>query len=262
MADRVAHLSYLAIAPLANRNRQRGVSGFAPGQLDVGRRRPASLDHHAAREPGEIARIGQPEHARLVDARHAVAGMGEPRREVAVIGQYQQAFRFEIQPPDRIDILPHAVDQIQHGRPALRIRSRGDVAAGLVEQEVAMVFGHLHPAAVHTDVVARCVGFRAELAHAGAVDRHAALQDQLLGRAARGDARLRDDFLKAFHGPIYTRDVFSATAGPPRNPPAATTRRPAACDRRPGARSHSSSAGAPASVPGPGPPDIQLRETG
>ena len=87
MADRIAHLSYLAIAPLADGNRQRGVSGFAPGQLDVSRRRPASFDHHAAREPGEIARIGQPEHAGLVDARHAVPGMGEAGREIAVIGQ-------------------------------------------------------------------------------------------------------------------------------------------------------------------------------
>ena len=57
-----------------------------------------------------------------------------------------------------------------------------------------MVFGHLHAAAVHADVVVRRVGLGAELAHGGAVDRHAALQHQLLARAARGDARLRQDF--------------------------------------------------------------------
>ena len=72
-----------------------------------------------AREPVEIVRVGHAEHARLVDARDAVARMRQPRREVAVVGQQQQAFGVEVEPPDRIDVLAHAAQQIDDRRPPL-----------------------------------------------------------------------------------------------------------------------------------------------
>ena len=108
-----------------------------------------------AREPIEIVLVGHAEDARLVDARDAVARMRQPRREVAVVGQQQQAFGVEVEPSDRVDVLAHAAQQIDHRRPPLRIRSRRDVAARLVQQEIAMALDELDAAAVDADVVAR-----------------------------------------------------------------------------------------------------------
>ena len=62
-----------------------------------------------------------------------------------------------------------------------------------------MLLRQLDAAAVHADVVARRVGLRAELANRRAVHGHASLEHQLLGRAPRRDAGLREDLLQPFH---------------------------------------------------------------
>ena len=107
---------------------------------------------------------GTPSTLCFVHARHAVARMREPRRQVAVVGQDQQALGVEVEPADGVDVLAHARQQIDHRRPLLRIRSRRHVAARLVEQHVAMALGNLDAAAVDADVVVRRIGLRAQLA--------------------------------------------------------------------------------------------------
>ena len=155
MADRLAHLPHLPVAPLVDGDRRSvGLTGLAAAvQLDLGRRRAAAVDHDAAREPVEIVRVGHAEDARLVDARDAVARMGEPRRQVAVVGQQQQPFGVVVEPADRVDVLAHAAQQVEDRRPPLRIRARRDVAARLVQQEIAVVLGDLDAPAVDADVV-------------------------------------------------------------------------------------------------------------
>ena len=64
----------------------------------------------------EVVRVGDAEHAGFVHARHAVTRMGEPRGEVAVVGQDQQTLGVEIEPADRIDVVAHAGEQIDHRR--------------------------------------------------------------------------------------------------------------------------------------------------
>ncbi len=58
-----------------------------------------------------------------------------------------------------------------------------------------MMLGDLHAPAVHADVVVRWIGFRPELAHGDAVHADAPLEHQRFAGAARGDSRLRQDFL-------------------------------------------------------------------
>ena len=60
--------------------------------------------------------------------------------------------------------------------------------------------GDLDAPAVHADVVGAASAFVPELADRRAVDRHAPVEHELLGRAPRGDAGLREDLLKTFHG--------------------------------------------------------------
>src|SRR5439155_5752529 len=92
-----------------------------------------------------------------------------------------------------------AAQQIDDRRPPLWIRARRDVAARLVQQQVPVLLDDLHPAAVDANVVARGIGLAAKLADRGAVHLHASVEHELLARAARGDSRVREDFLKALH---------------------------------------------------------------
>ena len=60
---------------------------------------------------------------------------------------------------------------------------------------ISVLLDDLDPPAVDANVVARRIRLRSQLAHGDAVHGDAALEHQLLGRAARGDASLREDFL-------------------------------------------------------------------
>jgi hypothetical protein len=50
-----------------------------------------------------------------------MARMRQPRGEIAVVGEQQQALGVVVQPSDRIHIFPHASQQIDHGWPPLRV---------------------------------------------------------------------------------------------------------------------------------------------
>ncbi len=195
VTDRVAHLSHLTVSSFANRDDQ--VAGT--GDLHVRRLCAAILDRHTLRQPIDVVAIGFAEHPHVVHARDAVARMRETRGEIAVVGEQEQTFGVEVEPPDRIYVFADAAQKIDHGRTPLRIGSRRHVPARLVEQQVAVMFRDFHTPAVDADVVARRVGFRAELADCLAVDGDASLEHQLLARAARGDARLRENLLETLH---------------------------------------------------------------
>ncbi len=60
----------------------------------------------------------------------------EPVRELAVIGQQQQAFTGVVESADRIDASPDAAEQVHHGGPLLRIAHGSDVSFWLVQQQV------------------------------------------------------------------------------------------------------------------------------
>ena len=128
-----------------------------------------------------------------------MAGVRQVRRQLAVVGQEEQPFGLEIQTAHGIHVLAHAAQQIDDRRTPLRIRSRRQVTARLVQQEIAVMLDDLDPAAVHADVVVCRIRFRAELADSRAIHRDAAVEHQLLRRAARGDSGLRQDFLEALH---------------------------------------------------------------
>ena len=197
MADRVAHLPHLTVPPFAHRDAQ--VAGAE--RLHVGRPGLLAVDDDAFLKAIEIVVVGHAEDPRLVHARHAVTRMGQLRGEVAVVGQDEQPFGIVVEASDRVDVVAHAPQQIDHRRPPLGIGPRRDVAARLVQQEVEAALGELDAAAVHADVIAGGVGLRPEFANRRAVDGHASVEHQLLGGAPRGDAGLRQDFLQPLHMP-------------------------------------------------------------
>ena len=71
-----------------------------------------------------------------------------------------------------------------------------------MQRDIDEVLGWPDQTAVHLDVILVQIGFAAELGYRGAIDRDAALEDQLLGVTPRGYARLRKDFLQSFGRPL------------------------------------------------------------
>jgi len=112
-----------------------------------------------------------------------VARVGELGRQVAVIGEDQQALGVEVEASDRIHGFAHPGEEIHHRGPALRIHARGDVAGGLVEQDVAVPLRPFHAAAVHPDVVGGGIGLDAHLTRHDAVHGDASLGHEPLGGA-------------------------------------------------------------------------------
>jgi hypothetical protein len=106
-----------------------------------------------------------------------------------------RAFRIEVEAAHGIEILAHAGEQIDHRRPPLRIRTRRHVSTRFVQQDVAVPLDDLDAAAIDANVVPRGIRLRAELADSRPVHGHPAVEHQLLARASRGDAGLRQDLL-------------------------------------------------------------------
>jgi hypothetical protein len=109
----------------------------------------------------------------------------------------QQAFAHVVQAADGVEALVDLVKELHHRGTALGVLDRGDEAAGLVEDEVAVALGTLEQLAVDADVVAGGVGLGAQHGDDLAVDLHAALLDHLLGAAAAGDAGSGENLLQA-----------------------------------------------------------------
>src|SRR4029453_6872616 len=123
-----------------------------------------SLDGDTARQSIEIVRVGHAQDLSFVDARDAVTRMGESSGEVAVVREDQQPFGLEVESPNRIDVVAHTGQEIDHRRSPLWIRWGGDVAAWLVQEEIAMSLGQRNAPAIDTDVIAGRVRLRSELA--------------------------------------------------------------------------------------------------
>src|SRR5262245_13069300 len=122
MADRLEHLSDLAVPPFANRDADRcvrdrfadvfhGARGPTPARWKTSRSSGDSrarvwwadylhlrrfcfvpIDDNSASQSREVMFIRGSEDARFVDACDAVPRMRQPRGEVAVVGQQQQPF--------------------------------------------------------------------------------------------------------------------------------------------------------------------------
>lgn len=204
VSDRVAHVAHLARASLVQRDREQRLvlAGAEPGvEQPHGRRRGAPApDRDAPAQPVQLALLRHAAHARVVLALHLVLRMQQPLRELAVVREQQEPLGVVVQPADGVDVLAHLGQQIEDRRPVLGVLPRRHVAAGLVEQDVAVAPRHADALAVDADVVAERVGPRAQLEHGGAVHRHAAAGDEGLRRAPRRDSGGGEDLLQAIAG--------------------------------------------------------------
>ena len=148
----------------------------------------AALDGDAAAKNVELGLGGLAGDFDQVSFFHAGGGFGEPVGQFAVVGDDEQPLAHVVEAANGVEALLHLLEELHHRGPALGVFDRGDKAAGLVEDEVAMALGALQQLAVDADVVAAGVGFGAQHGDDFAVDLDAALLDHRLGAAAAGNA--------------------------------------------------------------------------
>jgi len=203
VTDLFEHLAQFAVAAFDEDDFVPGI--FTGAQLlDAGGRcadfalpRLAALDGDSVAEALDHLVAGLPGDFDEISFFDAVRSLGEGVGEFAVVGDEEQTFALEVESADGIEALTELGEELHDGGAAFGVGNRGDVAARLVEQKVAMALGAVEKLAIDADVIARGVGFGAEDRDNLAIDLDAALGDELFGVAAAGDAGLGEDLLEA-----------------------------------------------------------------
>jgi hypothetical protein len=194
--DGFTHPPHLPISPLANSQPQRALAiASRTEQRDICGKGSPAIQHDSLPEAFDRFGVGCTRDAYLVRPFNAMSRMHELRSEVSVIRQQQQSFGVVVEPPDGVNVFPHLAQQIDHRRPALRIRARAHIPGRFVQQDVARALRRPQAPAVYADVVVVGVRFRAHHPHDFAVERHASLGDQLFGGAPGGHPGLGENLL-------------------------------------------------------------------
>ena len=117
--------------------------------------------------------------------------------EIPVVGQQQHPLRVLVQPADGIHPHPHVPHQLLHALAAFFVAHGGDIAAGLVEQDVHRRFRPAQPFAGHQDNVPAIVRLVSQLRHP-AVDLDSSLLDELLRLPPGGHTSLGKQLLQSY----------------------------------------------------------------
>lgn len=117
----------------------------------------------------------------------------------AVVCQQQQSLGVEVEPTDGIDALAAVFDELGDGLSPFFVRERADIAARLVEHEIALFPLPRKGLAVDRDAVRVGIGFLPD-ERCLAVHAHAPCGDPLLGGAPGAEPRFGDEFLNSCLG--------------------------------------------------------------
>ena len=115
--------------------------------------------------------------------------------KLAVIGEQEQTLAGIVKAAHGIDARADAVKQVHDRGAVFRIVQCGDVAFGLVHQQIDMPFRAVEKLAVHADVIDIGIGFAAQLGDDLSIYRDESSANNLLGLAARSNSGSSDNFL-------------------------------------------------------------------
>src|SRR5215467_7974532 len=152
-------------------------AGHAVVQLDPGEQPPPQVT---------LDRAG---HVRQVGLGHAVPGMRQPVREIAVVGEQHQAFGLIVQPAHVVQPFLPVAEEVADRPPAPVVRHRGEHPGGLVERQVHQVLAGWDAQAIHPDDLVVRIDPGAVAADGLAVDLDPPFGDQLLAVPAAAQAR-------------------------------------------------------------------------
>ena len=124
--------------------------------------------------------------------------MRQTVRQLAVVGQQQQAGRIDVEAAHVVQTLGVVGDQVGNRGAALRVAHRGHRADRLIDGQhdmLRLIEDQALP--VHVNDLLRRVHAHALVTDHGAIDAHAAVGDHLFGRAPGCDASLGEYLLQA-----------------------------------------------------------------
>ncbi len=124
-----------------------------------------------------------------------IFGVSELVGELTVVGQKNQSDRHLIKATDGVDPLGEVGHQVDHAGSARGISVGRDVPFRLIDREVHRLLD-LDRLAVDLNVALTRVNLGTELANHDTIDTDPTLEDQLLTRSTRAEARMGEDLLK------------------------------------------------------------------
>lgn len=133
-----------------------------------------------------------------VESKDAIAGMGESLRQVAIVGDDQQAGGIFVESSDGEQAGAIAGKQVEDAAATFGIVSGAEETGGLVEHEVFLPL-NLQPLPIERDGLTPGFDCGAKLSDRLAVDRDASGSDQLFAFPARAQSRLSEETLQT-HG--------------------------------------------------------------
>ena len=177
MTDSRAHPLHLVLSALVQRELEQRPGAPRANEAGPRGRRAPVVEIDPLPQPAQILGVGNAFDLRLVELLDAVARVSETVGELPVVREQERPGRVRIEPPDRHD--PGSVaDELDDGRPPVRVPGGRDDARGLVEEHVSERL-EAHGPAVHRNPVAR--GHERREAGCLPVDRDPARADQLVG---------------------------------------------------------------------------------
>jgi hypothetical protein len=195
--ERLDHAVDLAVLALVDRDRDPRVLALARQLLHLGgeRLRPV-VELDAVAQPLEVLGGQLAVHLDVIRLGHVAGRREETRRELAVVGEQQDAFRVEVEAPHRLHRHGEVRQIVHHRRPTAIVRDGGDAGLRLVEQDVERVERD-DGLAIEVHLIDVGVDLGAQDGDDVAVDGDASCCDQILGFASGGNARSREVALQA-----------------------------------------------------------------
>src|SRR4051812_46792994 len=182
VADRLEHAADLPLAALVDDDLQLGAEA-----LDARRRGRAVVELDAVAQAPEVILGRASADAGAVGLGNLEARMGQAVRELAVVGQQDQAGALGIQAPDRVQAPGALGRELDDGRAPVGVARGRDHAGRLVDRVDDVLARRAQRRAVERDA-ARLVDVARRIGDGLAGDRDPARAHDVLGGAAGGDA--------------------------------------------------------------------------
>ena len=134
------HPANLAVLALVEHDLQPGAFALRFQPLDAAGADVAVAEPDALEQLLHVLAARLAGHLHLIRFLDAETRVHQPKGQVAIVGQQQQALAVLVEPADRVDALADVRHQIDGQRPAGRIVVGAEVAARLVDQPVDGLF--------------------------------------------------------------------------------------------------------------------------
>ena len=152
-AQGLHHAADLAVAAFGEGDLEKRVARGVAHTGDHGRKGRAVGKGHARPEAVEGSLVQQRGGFHQVGLRYFILRIGKTLAELGVVGEQEEAGGFEVEPPDREDVIREAAEEVVDSGAVIGVVAGGEVTGGLIEQEIDF-FGGAQELTIEGDAVA------------------------------------------------------------------------------------------------------------